>query len=98
MGGSQEQFDKLRLIRSPNIGPVSYRQLIGRFGSAKAALEALPDLVRRGGAVRLCWPTQRLSPANCKLLSDLAGVTFSLAILNIHLCCHIWTMRRRSYV
>ena len=49
MGGSQEQFDQLRLIRSPNIGPVSYRQLMGRFGSAKAALEALPDLVRRGG-------------------------------------------------
>ena len=49
MWGNQEQFDQLRLIRSPNIGPVSYRQLIGRFGNAKAALEALPDLVRRGG-------------------------------------------------
>lgn len=48
MGGSQETFDQLRLIRSPNIGPVSYRQLIGRFGSARTALEALPDLVRRG--------------------------------------------------
>jgi DNA processing protein len=43
------QFDQLRLIRSPNIGPVSYRQLMARFGSARAALEALPDLVRRGG-------------------------------------------------
>jgi DNA processing protein len=42
-------FDRLRLIRSPNIGPVSYRQLITRFGTAGAALEALPDLVRRGG-------------------------------------------------
>jgi DNA processing protein len=51
MAGSQEQFDQLRLIRSPNIGPVSYRHLMGRFGSAKAALEALPDLVRRGGGV-----------------------------------------------
>ena len=49
MGGSQNQFDQLRLIRSPNIGPVSYRQLMARFGSARAALEALPDLVRRGG-------------------------------------------------
>ena len=48
--GSQIHFDQLRLIRSPNIGPVSYRQLMSRFGSAKAALEALPDLVRRGGA------------------------------------------------
>ncbi len=49
MGGSQKQMDKLRLIRSPNIGPVSYRQLMARFGSARAALEALPDLIRRGG-------------------------------------------------
>lgn len=49
MGASQDPFDKLRLIRSPNIGPVSYRQLIARFGSAKLALDALPDLVARGG-------------------------------------------------
>jgi DNA processing protein len=46
---SQNEFDRLRLIRSPNIGPVSYRQLITRFGNAKNALEALPDLVMRGG-------------------------------------------------
>lgn len=44
-----DAFAKLRLIRSPNIGPVSYRQLMARFGSAEAALQALPDLVRRGG-------------------------------------------------
>ncbi len=49
MGNSQTQFDQLRLIRSPNIGPVSYRQLMARFGSARAALEALPDLISRGG-------------------------------------------------
>jgi DNA processing protein len=42
-------FDRLRLIRSPNIGPVSYRQLIARFGDAGAALAALPDLVSRSG-------------------------------------------------
>ena len=53
MVGSQDQFDQLRLIRSPNIGPVSYRQLIARFGNAKAALEALPDLVMRGGGKRV---------------------------------------------
>ncbi len=40
---------RLRLIRSDNIGPVTYRQLLRRFGSASAALAALPDLVRRGG-------------------------------------------------
>jgi DNA processing protein len=41
--------DRLRLVRSPGIGPVTYRQLIARFGSAAAALEAVPDLAARGG-------------------------------------------------
>ena len=40
---------RLRLIRTPRIGPVSYRQLVRRFGSAAAAIEALPDLATRGG-------------------------------------------------
>jgi DNA processing protein len=43
-----EAFARIRLLRSPNIGPVSYRQLIARFGSAVAALDALPDLASRG--------------------------------------------------
>jgi DNA processing protein len=43
-----EAFARIRLLRSPNIGPVSYRQLIARFGTAAAALEALPDLASRG--------------------------------------------------
>ncbi len=47
---------RLRLIRSENVGPVTYRQLIGRFGTAARALEALPDLARRGGGrtLRIC--------------------------------------------
>lgn len=40
----------LRLIRTPNVGPASFRGLINRFGSAEAAIEALPDLARQGGA------------------------------------------------
>ncbi|MBS9720490.1 DNA-processing protein DprA [Tianweitania sp. BSSL-BM11] len=42
----------LRLIRSDNVGPSSFRQLISRFGSADAALDALPGLTRRGGATK----------------------------------------------
>jgi DNA processing protein len=45
----KDLVDRLRLIRSPSIGPVSYRHLMSRFGSAAAALDALPDLARRGG-------------------------------------------------
>ncbi len=40
---------RLRLTRTPSIGPVTYRQLIARFGNAAAALDALPDLAARGG-------------------------------------------------
>jgi DNA processing protein len=44
----QEAFARIRLLRSPNVGPISYRQLLARFGSAAAALDALPDLAGRG--------------------------------------------------
>jgi DNA processing protein len=37
------------LLRTPGIGPVTYRQLIARFGTPSAALAAVPDLARRGG-------------------------------------------------
>ncbi|MFO6448801.1 DNA-processing protein DprA [Erythrobacter sp. NE805] len=43
-----EAFARIRLLRSPNIGPISFRQLLARFGSAGAALDALPDLAARG--------------------------------------------------
>jgi DNA processing protein len=40
---------RLRLIRSPSIGPVTFRQLLARFGTADASLAAIPDLAARGG-------------------------------------------------
>ena len=40
---------RLRLLRTPGVGPVTYRQLLARFGAAAAAIEALPQLARRGG-------------------------------------------------
>jgi DNA processing protein len=42
----------LRLIRSENVGPATFRSLINHFGSAQAALDALPNLSQRGGAAR----------------------------------------------
>lgn len=45
-----EAFARIRLLRSPNVGPVTYGQLLRRFGTAKAAIDALPDLARRGGS------------------------------------------------
>jgi len=52
-----ERLDWLRLIRSDNVGPRTFRSLISHFGGAAAALDALPTLARRGGAAspgRIC--------------------------------------------
>ena len=52
-----QRLDWLRLIRSENVGPRTFRTLLNHCGSAGAALKALPDLARRGGAgrvVRIC--------------------------------------------
>jgi DNA processing protein len=46
---SAQRLAWLRLIRTDNIGPVTFRQLLSRFGSAEAALEALPELSRKAG-------------------------------------------------
>jgi len=44
-----ERLDWLRLLRSENVGPITFYQLLQRFGSAAVALEALPSFARRGG-------------------------------------------------
>lgn len=44
-----ERLDRLRLIRTENVGPITFRHLLARYRSAGAALDALPGLARRGG-------------------------------------------------
>lgn len=48
-GADRDLLARLRLIRTPGIGPVTYRQLLARFGTPDEALAAIPDLARRGG-------------------------------------------------
>ena len=48
----EQRIDWLRLIRSDNVGPRTFRILINHYGGARAALAAVPDLARRGGASR----------------------------------------------
>jgi DNA processing protein len=43
-----ELVDWLRLIRSQNIGPHTFWGLLSKYGSAAEALQALPELARRG--------------------------------------------------
>jgi DNA processing protein len=51
----RQRFDWLRLIRSESIGPRTFRALTNRFGSAGAALDALPELARESGrSIRIC--------------------------------------------
>lgn len=45
-----QRLDWLRLIRSENIGPRTFRALVNHYGGARAAIERLPELARRGGA------------------------------------------------
>lgn len=49
----RQRLNWLRLIRTPNVGPASFRDLINRFGSAETAIEMLPELMISGGASRM---------------------------------------------
>lgn len=44
-----DRIDRLRLIRTSGIGPVTYRALLARYGTPSAAIAAVPELARRGG-------------------------------------------------
>ena len=53
----ETKLDWLRLIRSEHVGPRTFRALLDHCGGAQAAVAALPELARRGGAsgtARIC--------------------------------------------
>ncbi len=50
--GDKERLAWLRLARSRGLGVITIRDLVAHFGSAAAALNALPDLATRGGSAR----------------------------------------------
>ena len=56
----EEAFARIRLLRSPNVGPVSYAQLLRRFGDAQRAIEALPNLASRGGRAYRPAPSEAI--------------------------------------
>ncbi len=49
----RQRINWLRLIRTENVGPATFRDLISRYGSAETAIDLLPELASRGGAKRL---------------------------------------------
>lgn len=47
-----ERLDWIRLIRTENVGPITFHRLIEQYCTAKAALAILPELARRGGRIK----------------------------------------------
>jgi DNA processing protein len=72
----EQRLDWLRLIRSDNVGPRTFRALINHFGGARAALAALPDLARRGGAGRPARVCSREDAEREFKAAKSLGVTF----------------------
>ncbi|OEJ66794.1 DNA-processing protein DprA [Magnetovibrio blakemorei] len=68
-----EALDWLRLIRSQNVGPMTFYKLLERFGSAKAALDALPDLAKRGGAKAFVAHPKAAAEREIEALEKLGG-------------------------
>ena len=52
MLSDEERVDWLRLSRTPHVGPVTFFALIARYDTARAAIEALPELSRRAGRIK----------------------------------------------
>ncbi|MEP3197811.1 MAG: DNA-processing protein DprA [Lentilitoribacter sp.] len=48
----RQKLSWLRLIRSDNVGPATFRELINNCGSAERAIDMLPELSQRGGSRR----------------------------------------------
>lgn len=56
---NENLLDVLQLIRTLNVGPITFFNLIQNFGTAKKSLAALPELSRRGGSKIGLVPFQR---------------------------------------
>ncbi len=75
----RERRDRLRLIRTEGIGPITYFQLLKRFASAAAAINALPELARRGG---------RSTPPRIRSVAEAEAEIEAVARLGARLIAH----------
>ncbi len=65
-----ERRDWLRLIRTPTVGPVAFRDLLRRYKTAEAALDALPQIIKRKSIIQ---PTREDIEAEMEA-SDTLGI------------------------
>ncbi len=75
----EERLDWLQLIRTPNIGPITFHQLLAKFGSAQEALKALPELLRHTGRKRPLKAADRAGLEAELIEIDRRGVTLIAA-------------------
>lgn len=68
-----EKLDWLRLIRSENVGPMAFHQLLHRYGKASKALEAIPELARRAGKHTIRIASAAEAKREFEALSKLGG-------------------------
>lgn len=74
-----ERIAWLRLIRTEHVGPMTFRGLLQRFGSAEAALAELPTLARTGGRAKsLRTPSAADAEREIESLVRIGGHMFTL--------------------
>ncbi len=67
------EHDRLRLARTEGVGPVTWRRLIRRFGSASEALRAWPDLARQAGKAPPAIPSAAAMTREIDALAKMGG-------------------------
>ena len=68
-----EKLAWLRLARTPQIGPVTFANLIARFRTAERAVEEAPRMAERGGAKNFVLPPQEDIARELDLLEAIGG-------------------------
>ena len=69
----RERLAWLRLARTENVGPVTFRNLLARFGTASVALEELPRMAQRGGGKNFVLPPEDEAARELEALAKLDG-------------------------
>jgi len=82
-----ELLDRLRLIRTNHIGPITCQLLLRRYGTPAAALQAIPELSTKGGR-KLNYVRVILQKKSCSL-SAMPALNCSVMVRNTILprCC-----------
>ena len=73
----EERFARLRLARTDRVGPVAFSQLLARHGSALAALDALPQIVRRSGGSLTPPAPERIETRIAAEIGNISGTHFN---------------------